>query len=93
MIKGFLLRFWLALNQSTLLMVTGQNDLTISGWSYIRKVEQGKPRLAKFVDWLFFWQEDHCLHALRWEYEQAVKHQRRLHNAYAKANDTLKKAK
>ena len=91
MIKNIPLRFWLALNQSTCLICTGQNDLTISGWSYVRatRKEDPKPRWANFVDWLFFWQEDHCLHALRWEYQQAQIMQHTYKDAYKIANDYL----
>ncbi len=73
-ITGLLFRFWLALNQSTLLIITGQNDFTISGWSYMRKVNDGKPRWNVFVDWLFHTfakQTHHCQHAFLWEWQSA----------------------
>ena len=93
MITSILLRFWLALNQSTCLMITGQNDLTISGWSYLRFVYEGKPRWNDFVNWLFKTfknQDDHCLHALRWEYQQAEKQRQRLQAAYDVANAEIR---
>ena len=73
MIKSIPLRLWLALNQGTCLILTGQNDFTISGWSYVRKMEKGKPRWANFVDWLFFWQDEHCKHAFLWEWQSSRK--------------------
>ena len=64
-------RFWLAINQSTCLIVTGQNDFTISGWSYIQKIEHGNPFYANVIDKLFFWQTSHCAKALIWEVNAA----------------------
>lgn len=78
MIKGIFLRFWLAINQSTCLMITGKNDFTISGWSYLRKIDKDnpRPRWANFVDWLFKTfknQDEHCKHAFLWEWQAARK--------------------
>ena len=56
------MRILLALNMFVLHLLTGQPDLTISGWSYIR-VRQGKRSPIKLIDWLFlklFKQEAHC---------------------------------
>ena len=67
------IRFLLAVNQSTCLIITGQNDFTISAWSYVRAIRQNKTGFKKFVDWLFFWQEEHCKNALIWELQEASK--------------------
>ncbi|HCH3991716.1 TPA: hypothetical protein NKV63_001677 [Vibrio parahaemolyticus] len=56
-------------------LLTGQSDLTISGWSYIR-VRQGKRSPIKLIDWLFlklFKQDDDCRKAFEWEVDQARK--------------------
>lgn len=69
------MRVLLALNMFVLHLLTGQSDLTISGWSYIR-VRQGKRSPIKLIDWLFlnlFKQEDHCRKAFEWELSQARK--------------------
>ncbi|HHX8652129.1 TPA: hypothetical protein ACVO4R_001257 [Vibrio diabolicus] len=69
------MRVLLALNMFVLHLLTGQSDLTISGWSYIR-VRQGKRSPIKLIDWLFlklFKQEDHCRKAFEWEVDQARK--------------------
>ncbi len=60
-------RVFLALNQSTCLIITGQNDFTLSGYSYVRAVRDGKPLCMDIVDALFFWQEGHCKNAFLWE--------------------------
>ncbi len=64
-------RLWLALNQSICLIVTGQNDMTISGWSYIRHRNHNKSGMYRFVNKLFFWQENHCRDAFLWEWRAA----------------------
>ena len=69
------MRILLALNMFVLHLLTGQSDLTISGWSYIR-VRQGKRSPIKLIDGLFlklFKQEDHCRKAFEWELSQARK--------------------
>ncbi|EGQ9818942.1 hypothetical protein FV768_23785 [Vibrio parahaemolyticus] len=74
-IWSLFMRFLLALNMFVLHLLTGQSDLTISGWSYIR-VRQGKRSPIKLIDWLFlklFKQEDHCRKAFEWELSQARK--------------------
>ncbi|HHF2940585.1 TPA: hypothetical protein ACPJ0F_004725 [Vibrio diabolicus] len=74
-IKLILTRVLLALNMFVLHLLTGQSDLTISGWSYIR-VRQGKRSPIKLIDWLFlklFKQEDHCRKAFEWERSEARK--------------------
>ncbi|AUL97503.1 hypothetical protein BOO29_11115 [Vibrio navarrensis] len=68
-IKAIVLRVLIALNMFTLHLLTGQADLTISGWSYIRH-RQGKWSPIRFVDWLFLkfsGQQDHCRKAFEWE--------------------------
>ncbi|MDW2149448.1 hypothetical protein R7Q48_22795 [Vibrio sp. 378] len=75
MLLAFFMRVLLALNMFVLHLLTGQSDLTISGWSYIR-VRQGKRSPIKLIDWLFlklFKQEDHCRKAFEWELSQARK--------------------
>ena len=70
------MRFWLAINQSTCLIITGKNDFTISGWSYLRNVNDKKPRWNAFVDWLFktfAGQDEHCKHAFLWEWQSSRK--------------------
>ncbi|MDW1981952.1 hypothetical protein [Vibrio sp. Vb0304] len=74
-IFSLIFRVLLALNMFVLHLLTGQSDLTISGWSYIR-VRQGKRSPIKLIDWLFlklFRQEDHCRKAFEWELSQARK--------------------
>ncbi|EJI1423077.1 hypothetical protein NDM58_000014 [Vibrio parahaemolyticus] len=74
-ILALMMRVLLALNMFVLHLLTGQADLTISGWSYIR-AQQGKRSPIKFVDWLFlklFKQEDHCRKAFEWELSEARK--------------------
>ncbi|MFH0239168.1 hypothetical protein [Vibrio alginolyticus] len=51
-IISILMRALLALNMFVLHLLTGQYDLTISGWSYIR-VRQGKCSPIKLIDGLF----------------------------------------
>ncbi|EII3280317.1 hypothetical protein LG855_000003 [Vibrio alginolyticus] len=73
--KSISMRVLLALNMFVLHLLTGEADLTISGWSYIR-VQQGKRSPIKLIDWLFlklFKQEDHCRKAFEWEVDQARK--------------------
>ena len=79
---NILMRPVLAINQGICLMVTGQNDMTISGWSYVRHFTEGKSGMCKFVDWLFFWEEEHCKNALKWEYKKAGELQSKLHPIY-----------
>ncbi len=76
------MRVWLAINQGVCLIVTGQNDMTISGWSYYRHIEHGKSNMYHFVNYLFFWQEDHCKSALIWEYRKARELQAKLYPLY-----------
>lgn len=74
-IINLIMRVLLALNMFVLHLLTGQSDLTISGWSYIR-VRQGKRSPIKLIDWLFlklFKQEDHCRKALEWELIQRTR--------------------
>ena len=74
-IWSIIIRVLLALNMFVLHLLTGQSDLTISGWSYIR-VRQGKRSPIKLIDWLFlklFKQDDHCRKAFEWEVDQARK--------------------
>lgn len=74
-LKALFMRVLLALNMFVLHLLTGQSDLTISGWSYIR-VRQGKRSPIKLIDWLFlklFKQDDHCRKAFEWELSQARK--------------------
>lgn len=80
-------RVALAVNQGFCLVLTGQNDLTLSAWSYCKKVEENKPIYSKVVNKIFFWQEDHCAGATRWEYRAAQKQLKRLEFAYRKANE------
>ncbi len=76
------MRVWLAINQGVCLIVTGQNDMTISGWSYYRHYTRNKSGMYKFVNKLFFWQSDHCRDALIWEYKKAGELQAKLHPIY-----------
>ncbi|EJK2113502.1 hypothetical protein NK428_000303 [Vibrio navarrensis] len=72
-IWSLFMRVMLALNMFALHLLTGQADLTISGWSYIR-VRQGKRSPIKLIDWLFlklFKEENHCRKAFKWEVEHA----------------------
>lgn len=74
-IKAIVLRVLIALNMFTLHLLTGQADLTISGWSYIRH-RQGKWSPIRLVDWLFLkfsGQQDHCRKAFEWEVSEAVR--------------------
>ncbi|MCQ9036852.1 hypothetical protein H2C68_07630 [Vibrio alginolyticus] len=70
-----IMRVLLALNMFVLHLLTGQSDLTISGWSYI-SVRQGKRSPIKLIDWIFLKllkQEDHCRKAFEWEVDQVLK--------------------
>ncbi|MDK9744814.1 hypothetical protein [Vibrio sp. B516a] len=70
-----IMRVLLALNMFVLHLLTGQSDLTISGWSYI-SVRQGKRSPIKLIDWIFLKllkQEDHCRKAFEWELSKARK--------------------
>ncbi|CAL9956778.1 hypothetical protein VPH1254_0021 [Vibrio phage 1254] len=67
------MRLLIALNMFILHLLTGQADLTISGWSYIR-LREGKWTPIKFIDWLFrtfTGQEDHCRKAFVWEINES----------------------
>jgi len=74
-IWSLFMRVLLALNMFVLHLLTGQSDLTISGWSYIR-VRQGKRSPIKLIDWLFlklFKQDDHCRKEFEWKLSEARK--------------------
>ncbi len=66
-------RLFLAVNQSICLLITGQNDFTLSGYSYVRAVRDGKPFCMEAVDRLFFWEDEHCRNAFVWEMREANK--------------------
>ncbi|EKO3439481.1 hypothetical protein NTE19_003373 [Vibrio fluvialis] len=77
-----IMRFLLALDVFICHIITGQGDLTISGWAYIRQC-QGKWTPIKFIDWLFRLirgQKTHCKDAFIWEMEQS----RKMLNDYSK---------
>lgn len=74
-----IMRFLIALDVFVCHILTGQGDLTISGWAYIRQ-RQGKWSPIKFIDWLFYLirkQENHCQETFVWEMRQS---QRMLNN-------------
>ena len=67
------MRFLLALDVFICHIMTGQGDLTISGWAYILH-RQGKRSPIKFIDWLFKLirgQQTHCKDAFEWEMQQS----------------------
>ena len=67
------MRFLLALDVFVCHILTGQGDLTISGWAYIRQ-QQGKWTPIRFIDWLFKLirgQQTHCKDAFKWEMQQS----------------------
>jgi len=66
-------RVLLAVDQGACLIITGQNDFTLSGWAYVRKVEKGKSFYNNAINKLFFWQPEHCANALVWEVNEAEK--------------------
>ncbi|EGQ8125758.1 hypothetical protein I7100_003059 [Vibrio parahaemolyticus] len=75
LVSSLFMRVLSALNMFVLHLLTGQPDLTIRGWSYIR-VRQCKRSPIKLIDGLFlklFKQEDHCRKAFEWEMELARK--------------------
>ncbi|AUR85995.1 hypothetical protein NVP1081O_260 [Vibrio phage 1.081.O._10N.286.52.C2] len=80
-------RILLAINQSACLIFTGRNDMTLSGRSYIKHKEQGKSNWYNFVNFLFFWQEDHCRDAMIWEYRAARTMTERYADLYKEAHD------
>ncbi len=84
------MRVTLAVNQSVCLIITGQNDLTISCWSYLRHIEHGKSWWFNFVNGLFFWQEDHCLMAFNWELNSAKKLHYKLHDVQRRRDGLIK---
>jgi hypothetical protein len=86
---NIILRVLLALDQSACFIVTEQNDFTISGWAYIRKVEDKKPWWNNFVNTLFFWQTEHCKHAFMWEWQEAAKLCERHDHLYEKTHMEL----
>lgn len=70
-----MMRFLLALDVFVCHLLTGQGDLTISGWAYIRQ-RQKKWTPIKFIDWLFLvirGQKNHCQETFVWEMEQSRK--------------------
>lgn len=76
------MRLLIAINMFILHLLTGQADLTISGWSYIQ-LREGKWTPIRFIDWLFLTfngQEDHCRKAFVWEINESHK----MVNAYRK---------
>lgn len=79
---NILMRGLLALDQGFCLIITGQNDLTISAWAYAKKVNDGVSFYNEAIDKLFFWQEEHCRNALIWEYQSASRQQRKLYELY-----------
>jgi hypothetical protein len=75
-------RVLLAANQAACLILTGQNDLTISAWAYVKKIEDDKHFCNNAINKLFWWQPNHCKNALIWEIEEARKQQERFKAAY-----------
>lgn len=68
-----IMRFLIALDVFLCHLLTGQSDMTISGYSYILH-RQGKWTPIKFIDWLFKvirGQETHCKDAFLWEMQQS----------------------
>lgn len=74
------MRALLAADQGACLLLTGQNDFTISGWAYLQKVEKGKSFYNDMINRIFFWQDEHCKNALIWEVESA----KEIHARYVK---------
>lgn len=72
------IRVLLAADQSACLILTGQNDFTISAWAYLRHVEKNKPFCMNAINKMFFWQKEHCKGAFYWEMREAQK----LYNKY-----------
>jgi hypothetical protein len=72
-ISSPILRLLLALDQGACLILTGQNDFTISAWAYIRHTRYDKPFFMNAINKVFFWQSNHCESALIWEVQQAKK--------------------
>jgi hypothetical protein len=70
---NIVLRTLLALDQGACLIITGQNDFTLSGWAYLRAVNDDKTTFMRLIDKLFFWQPEHCKHAFIWEMSEARK--------------------
>ena len=60
-IKTQLLRWsaWVSQTANTFLLF-GHHDMTISARCYINRNKKGWRRAYKFVNSIFFWQEDHC---------------------------------
>ncbi len=82
---NILMRPLLAIDQGFCLIITGQNDLTISAWAYAKKINDGVSFYNDAIDKLFFWQEEHCKNALIWEYQAAIDQQRKFRSLYKKA--------
>lgn len=68
-----IMRFLIALDVFLCHLLTGQNDMTISGYSYILH-RQGKSTPMKLIDWLFRvirGQQNHCKETFEWEMQQS----------------------
>lgn len=57
---------FLALDQLANTVLFGFPDETISSRAGKRQLE-GKLFPAKQINWLFFWQENHCLNSIEWD--------------------------
>jgi hypothetical protein len=80
-------RVLLAIDQGACLLLTGQNDFTLSGWSYLRKVQKGKPFCNNAVNAIFFWEKNHCANALIWEVNSAEAILREYHKEREEARE------
>jgi hypothetical protein len=76
------MRVLLAVDQGACLILTGQNDLSLSAWAYAKKIEDGVFIYNDVINKLFFWQKEHCKEALKWEYQEAAKLKSKLYSLY-----------
>lgn len=67
-IKEVLYRLLQGPNQWACLILLGEEDLGFSAMSYIWHCQGKRHWPMKFIDSLFFWQEEHCKMAFRYEF-------------------------
>lgn len=65
------MRVLLAADQAACLIITGQNDFTLSGWAYLQRKNGGKNLWANLIDRFFYWHKNHCLNAFIYEWNES----------------------
>lgn len=62
----------LAVDQLGNAILNGDEDMSISARSFVMDARGKRSWPRKFIDWMFFWQEDHCRNAFISEVEKRI---------------------